>query len=207
MKRLVSCLVLAMLVLAGNALATIPDLSNSYYTFDPAAEGATVLVRPDGSGAFFDEARDPSGNQVDATITLYLIDESGIPIYLYPFEDLWLESAAGGLSLCPGGTVADHSTDQLGSTDWRNPLRAGGCSFGEGTYIMISGSPMNWLPPVPVDFVSPDITGDLVVNLPDIVAFSQALGSDDPCADFNRNGQVDLTDIVIMAQAIGVQCP
>jgi hypothetical protein len=49
---------------------------------------------------------------------------------------------------------------------------------------------------------SPDITGDLAVDLTDIVLFVQALGEYRAYADFWPDGTVNLSDIVIMSQGI-----
>ena len=49
---------------------------------------------------------------------------------------------------------------------------------------------------------SPDINGNLVVDLPDIVLFTQALGSYATYADLRPDGVIDLSDVVIMVQAL-----
>ena len=85
------------------------------------------------------------------------------------------------------------------------PLFAGGCSEGESTLIMVSGAPL--IPTLDLLYVSPDISGDLEVDLADIVMFTQALAEYEPCADFNHDGGVNLVDIVIMVPAIGALCP
>ena len=44
---------------------------------------------PNGDGKAFTEAQDEDGNEVDATLTLYIPDSAGEPVYMYPFEDCW----------------------------------------------------------------------------------------------------------------------
>ncbi len=49
---------------------------------------------------------------------------------------------------------------------------------------------------------SPDITGDLIVDLTDVVLFVQALGEYQAYADLRPDGAVNLSDIVIMSQGL-----
>ena len=50
---------------------------------------------------------------------------------------------------------------------------------------------------------SPDINGDLIIDLTDIVLFTQVLrGEYRSYADFRPNGVIDLSDVVVMTQAI-----
>jgi hypothetical protein len=54
----------------------------------------------------------------------------------------------------------------------------------------------------------PDINGDLQVNLADLTAFSQDFHGDyDYRSDFHWDGQLDLTDLTIMARGFDVSCP
>lgn len=194
------------LCLAGSALAGIPDLSLSTATIPPGAEGAAIYTLPNGLGDPFTVTL-PGGIVLDASITLTLVDTDGEPIVQYPREDLWLETSGGGLVPCLGGTIADADTDINGQTVWHDPLFAGGCSEGEMTLVMVAGMPLAgggldlW-------FYGPDLNGDVVVNLSDIVAFTQMLGGQySPCGDFNHDGVINLTDIVLMVRGIGADCP
>jgi hypothetical protein len=85
-------------------------------------------------------------------------------------------SAAGGLAACNGGTTADQSTDENGQTFWLQPLRAGGCSVGEMTMVLVAGTPLVG-PGLPVVFRGPDLNGDLAVNLSDIVRTTVGIGA------------------------------
>ncbi len=59
-----------------------------------------------------------------------------------------------------------------------------------------------------ININSPDINGDLVVNLSDVVEFARDyFGDDDYRSDFYWDGSVDLSDLVLMAQGIGASCP
>ncbi|MFH1841922.1 MAG: hypothetical protein ABIF77_01845, partial [bacterium] len=118
--------------------------------FDPIKlDRVSVYTLPDGSGNGLDEAflwdgvpgRHPA--IVDATITMTLL-AYGEPVYMYPKEDLWLESSQGSLVLCPGGSIADNYTDINGQTTFSKPLLAGGATdpdAGELTVVMINGMP------------------------------------------------------------------
>jgi hypothetical protein len=195
--------------MASLAWAGVPDLNLSTATIDPAANGASVFNIPNGAGVGFDEAF-LGGAPVDATITVTLIDTQGDPIFLYPFEDLWLETSLGGLAYCSGGTAADASTDEMGMTTFSNPLAAGGYTPGESTVVLVAGAPLAG-GGLDITYNSPDINGDLTVNLSDIVAFTTLLGGDfgtHPlyAGDFNDDGTLNLSDIVRMTSGIGAAC-
>ena len=192
--------------LASLAWAGVPDLTLSTASIDPAANGASVYVIPNGQGVGFDEAF-LGGNQVDATITLTLVDSDTNPIFGYPFEDLWLGTTADGLVACPGGTTADGSTDELGQTEWQNPLRAGGSSAGEATLVYVAGTALAG-GGIDLTYNSADLNGDLQVNLSDVVPFTQDLtgGTNPYRSDFNNDGVVNLSDIVRFTPAVGAIC-
>jgi hypothetical protein len=189
--------------LASLAFANVPDLVLSDAAIAPGAVGASVFVLPNATGANFAVASLPGGT-VDATITVTLVDEFGDPIFLYPFEDMWLETSLGGLVFCPGGTVADASTDALGETTFSNPIAGGGNSLGEVVMVMIAGAPL--VDTVNLTFNSADINGDLLVNLSDIVNFTPMLNSYNYNGDFNNDGVINLSDIVRFTPGIGTTC-
>lgn len=196
--------------LASLAWAGVPDLVVSTATSPAHPAGASVWALPNGLGVGFDEAFASGGAAVDATITLTLIDTNGDPIFLYPFEDLWLETSGGGLNYCPGGTVADASTDVNGQTTWTNPVLGGGYSLGETTQVYVAGSPLAG-GGLNITFNSADLNGDLTVNLSDISGFTQVLGGNYTnypkyAGDFNNDNVINLSDIVRMTAGIGTHC-
>jgi hypothetical protein len=216
--RSMSLLALALLIIF--ALPTItnaqtPDLDQCYAT-SANSEPVSILVRPDGGGWPLTEAMLFGGELTDATITLTLLDGNGDPVVLFPAEGTWLESlcldtAPGCLPLCGIGSVADGSTNTLGQTTFSDPLRAGGSGVGAG--IMIDTVP---LPESPLEFSggdqfhfnSPDISGDLVVNLTDIALFAgDYYGPYNYRSDFYWDGNLNLSDLVFLAQAVGASCP
>ena len=178
------------------------------WTFYPEeAVGARLLVVPDASGLPFTDARAPGGYPVDATIHLVLTDYQHDPVVNYPAEDLWLASSGQDLAACAGGLCADGPTDEEGAAYWILPRRAGGHNVGETLHGVVSGWELST--EIPLTMVSPDITGDLAVNLADIVLFTDALGGGAGWsrADYNNDQQVNLVDIVLFTSALGADCP
>ncbi len=185
--------------------ASTPDFGYSFAVIDSAAVGAGLTVAPDGSWAPFTEAYSPTGALVDATITLTLLDNDELPIENYPAADIWLETTLGGLVSCFGGSSPDSDTDENGQTRWVEPLHAGGCSVGETTVVFVAGSPLD-SSPIELIFRSFDFNADLDVNLSDIVIFTQSIGLYHPCADYNNDGTISLVDIVRLTQGLGGNC-
>jgi hypothetical protein len=186
------------------AWAGVPDLATSTADTDAGAQ-ASVFNLPNGAGAAMTEAFLSGGTAADATITLTLIDTAGDPIFLYPFEDLWLQTTGGGLIACEGGTFADQATDANGQTTWSGTLRAGGSSPGELTQVYVAGAPLAGAG-LDIIYNSADFDGDLLVNLTDIGLFTQTLGVYDYAGDFNYDGVINLTDIAFFTPGIGTQC-
>jgi hypothetical protein len=187
-------------------------------------EGSICNV-PDGSGTPIDECYcgwAQWGAFCDATMQLYVRDDANQPIFLYPFSDMWLESLThvwtDGVSItsmvhCTGGTVADQSTDEQGNTQFSNAMFAGCC--GEDVDIRVNGWTVQTLPYVWMN--SPDMSCDTVVNLTDVVMFAGEYYAPpnlkDYCANFfydrdvGNNHVLNLSDIVVLAQAQAASCP
>lgn len=214
-RKLVGLLLCSLvMVLADVAVAGIPDLDNCD-AVSAAAGQVSVYNLPSGTGRRLTEARASTGpgntSVVNATITLTVRDANNDPIFLYPGEDMWLQTTLNGLKVCAGGSVADFSTNAAGQTTFSNPLQAGGQSdkvAGEQTVVMISGSPMN-ADLLNILWNSPDINGDLVVNLSDTVFYAgDATGGVYKFrSDFLYDNQLNLSDTVLYAQGIGAVCP
>ncbi len=205
-SSLTLALVLVCLPLTQVHATDIPDLNLCTATIPDGSDGAVVFVVPDGSGLSFAEAFAPGGSSVDATITLTLVNWAGDPIVDYPPEDIWLETSEDGLAGCAGGTSPDFVTDINGQTYWIDPLEAGGCSTGEELMVYVAGAPL-YASPLDLVFRSPDLSGDLLVDLTDIVLFTQSLDDGEgSCADFNNDSHVNLSDVVRMTGGIGDHC-
>ncbi len=192
---------------ASFATAGIPDLDQSVssraYT---GPEAAVMFNMPNAGGTAFTAARILTG-PVDATVTLVLKDGLGAFIANFPFEDMWLQAADGGMVPCTGGSTADFNTDVVGETSWVNPMAAGGFSQSL-TEVMISGIALTSSAGELISHNSADINGDGVVNLSDIPSFVGDLnGAYNFRSDFAFDGLVNLSDVVRMSSAIGASCP
>ncbi len=170
-------------------------------------ETAVAMVLPDGSGSPLTAAA-ILGGAVDASITLYLIDGTGLPVADFPREDLWLESADGGLAMCGTGAIADANTNANGEAFWVQPLRAGGASEAL-TVVLINGAALVSSAGLAISYNSPDINGDGAVNLTDVPLFAGDFygGAYAFRSDFYYDGTVNLSDVVQMALGFGSACP
>ncbi|MEN8006602.1 MAG: hypothetical protein ABFS42_06270 [Candidatus Krumholzibacteriota bacterium] len=183
-----------------------PDRSEAFIAF-PGPGEATLMVVPDGSGPLFTEARDPAGNVTDATITLYVRDDLGIPLANIPPEDIWLESSDLGMVPCIGGNTPDHDTDADGMTRWVNAPFATGTSEAPAI-VRINGYRLTSNDGLPLKFNSPDISSDGIVNLTDVAILTQDyFGGYSFRCDFNFDGDLDLSDVAVFARHFGARCP
>jgi hypothetical protein len=187
-------------LMASVAYANIPDLELS--TASVATPGTVLFNRVDGNGSAFTAAYGG-----DATITLTLVNYLSDPLPNYPAEDLWLETSGGGLVACTDGTIADGPTDAFGHTQWQQPMAAGGCSIGETVNVMVAGQSLTQAG-MQLEFVSADLTGDLLVNLADLSTFTAAyVNTYSACADMFFDGVMNLSDLSLFANSYGKVCP
>lgn len=181
-------------------------------------EPVCIMVVPDGSGPDFTQARTVDGQVVDATIAvqIWLVDETG---WLYPLEGFWdwyltLQAPDGQTTGCEQDhlMIADADTDADGWTTFSHAPRAGGWSQ-DLLEIWVVGDPASAMgseiPPLPIWFNSPDLSGDLAIDLTDATLFAQDLAA--PEAPFRSDlvwdGAIDLSDIVVFTQHLGAECP
>lgn len=202
-------LLVCLMILPTAALADppLPDLAlSSCSRAYIGPETAVLFNLPDGSGSAFTAASIGSA-VVDATVTVTVLDAVGNPMVHFPFEDLWLESADGGMAVCPGGSAADDFTDEAGETTWVHPLLAGGSSQAL-TQVFISGSPLQSSVGLRINFNSADINGDATVNLVDLGLFAQDFfGPYAFRSDFLLDGVINLADVGMFASSLGANCP
>ncbi|MBE0565100.1 MAG: hypothetical protein IH621_04020 [Krumholzibacteria bacterium] len=186
----------------------LPDFGLSTVTM--ATPGPVMMrVHPDGSGPPFTEAFQGSGNRVDATVTLLLLDAMAMPIWNFPAEDIWLQAQNGGLVPCGGGAglIPDRNTDQDGTTVWVAPPRAGGHTTGL-TLVYVNGTPLISSAGLDLRFTSPDLDGSGSVTLTDGGLFTQDLfGTYAERSDLNWDGHINISDVGVMAGAMGQGCP
>lgn len=181
-------------------------------------EPVCILVVPGGSGPSFQQARTIDGDVVDASVSvlIWLVDEYGPigPLAGFFAEDLTLQAPDGLTVGCAQDHVmtADHDTGADGWTTFSLAPRAGGWSQ-DLLEIWVVGDPASEvgseIPPLPIYFNSPDIDGDLAVDLSDITLFAQdlAAGNAPFRSDLKWDGVIDLSDIVVFSRHIGAGCP
>jgi len=218
MNQSIRPVVLALLmILSGStqllAADTIPVLP--YVEVSVATEGPlSVFSVPDGSGRPMTQVFGPAGQPVDGTITMTLYDDTppwGDPVPFFPAEDIMLTDLTGNLAICQRGTYPDGNTDANGMTSWTGVLNVGGHAepvAGNQIAIMVNG----WIPEgaeLPdLRINSPDLSGDLVVNLIDVTQFvADYFGPYNYASDFHWDGVMNLSDVSKLASAIGAVCP
>jgi len=205
-----------MVCIACLGVATLSYAGQPSPTLSVAASGAgatqvSVFNLPDGNGKALTEAKPSGAAVVDATITVTLNDAAGNPIFLYPFEDMWLETSLGGLAPCSGGTVSDGSTNINGQTTFTAALYAGGFSdqvAGEKCRVIVNGTALVGSD-LDILFNSGDINGDLAVSLSDTILFVAVYTGSvyDYSADFSYDGIINLSDLVLYAGGLNTGCP
>jgi hypothetical protein len=205
-------IVMFLMGLAAAAYAQGPDPELSH-AISANSQPVSVFMLPNGYDLPLTEAQLYGGMPTDATITLTLMNADGNPVSGYPAAQCYLMVGASGdwLPICANGTIADWNTNGQGQTTFTNPLKSGGSD--EPVTIMIGTWPT---PEFPVDFPqgdlfqfnSPDINGDLYVNLSDVQMFvSDFYGEYNYRCDFFWDGMISLPDIALLAQGIGASCP
>jgi hypothetical protein len=202
--------------------AGVPDHAASSAT--TLATGiVSVFTNVDGLGNPINGAKAAAASaSVDATITLTVIDTDGFEVFQYPFEDMWLETDAGGLVLCNGGSTADASTDINGQTTFSGTLFAGGGSYydkdipaNEQCVVMIDGTALSQATSaMDILFNTADLTGDLIVGVQDTSLFKPRYlnGTNAPFVydysiDYYFDEQITLSDLVLFAGVANTACP
>src|SRR5262249_31850741 len=109
--------------LAGDSPSTLagcitsPDSSYCIITFaDPAHD--RITISPNGTGDTF--------ASVGITIRVRIRNLEGQPLVGVPYQAFTLYNP--NLCICPGGSVADHATDENGETTFTGTISGGGCA-------------------------------------------------------------------------------
>jgi hypothetical protein len=202
-------------------LAGVPDHSACTAT-TAATELVSVFSNVDGLGNRIDQAKawNDNVNTKDATITLYVQDMDGNPIFQYPFEDMWLETSGADMFICNGGTTADANTDVNGLTTFSGTIYVGGWSnYNKDTsahdlcVVMIDGSPIGSTG-LDIIFNSADLDKNGVVGLQDTVLFitpyiAATTGAHvyNYMIDYYFDHVVTLSDLVLFAGNANTGCP
>ena len=189
------------------AIAGIGEYEVSYDMAYSGPEVLGLMVVPDGSGPDFTEAQSAYSGTFDASISLLFLDGLGIPVSGFPAEDMWLVSDDSGMVSCPGGTIADGPTNATGQATFSRAMKAGGWSNGL-TLLVVNGAEVYTQPGVALHINSPDINGDLLVNLSDVQLFAgDFYGSYHFRSDLAFDNVINLSDIVPLSRALGATCP
>lgn len=215
-KMIIAVFAALVLLSAGAAPASVPHIWGVWsWDYD---EPVQLMVTPGGNGPAFSDASFQWGGTADATIRIQIWVENwggpNGPLAGFPAEDLWFE--APGLTPCVGGSIADADTDDQGWVVFSLPPNMGGCTENPddpaGLNIYIMGDLLrdaDWVPIAPNILVnSPDINGDLTVNLADVGMFSSDFfGAYSFRSDFYWDGVLNLADVGRMATGVGGSCP
>lgn len=184
----------ALMLVAGVAFGGIIDPCLSTAT---SASGC-VLVCPAGDG-------DQISAKVAGGILITIVDGSTVPIEAIPATDFWVVDCdpVDDMVLCGGSASsnATAATDANGETTIEGDIAAGGCADGLSVvvqgFVIEEGTPPNCTPVcLDIDIRSPDMNGDLAVNLLDFALFGGAYPPNaySKCADFNCDTVVNLQD-------------
>ena len=144
---------------------------------------------------------------VGLTITVTVRDNVNAPIANIPAADVWLIGCNDLLALCGGSGAINASapTDVNGQTTITGDIAAGGCDLG-GVRVVVQGVAIGAGvcadPCVLIKVKSPDVNGNLLVNLVDFATFGSGYTSPpkayNECIDFTAPfGTVTLADFAV----------
>jgi hypothetical protein len=150
----------------------------------------------------------PSLESRGLTIFVQLLDCNGLPIEGFPSQDIWVgDPGIGEVWMCQNGSVADSNTDPEGRTTISGAIFGGGYSTG-GIQVYVSGVPVGPPEPLPLNFISADYDGNLVVDIIDFGEFAADFGQIGITrSDFAMDGKIDLSDFGQFAEYFGDSCP
>jgi len=203
------------LFVAGQATAAaagcfpLPDINLSYavFTHQTGNQGTlSMMMVPDGTGDVLAEVIRADGTRVNGEITVYVRDFAGVGMPGVLPAEITVGSDDPRLVFCDEFNIARVATDPDGLSYFDGPFGGGGTS----TSLLRISVCYDFLTTVflPLQINSPDITGDLKVDLQDVQAFAvDFYGSYDYRSDFEYDGVVNLSDVTLMAQHLGASCP
>ena len=192
-----SAAILLGLVNVAMADSRIPDPTKCSAT---SASGS-INITPAGHG--------PALGELGLMIQITIVDPAGYPLPGFPFQDIWLDDAGTyEISMCPNGCVADANTDENGRTTISR-IPCGGGSTMSGLRAIVIGEPITGTRPLDINVNSPDLNGDLVVNVLDLA--NLAMDYADPAYNFRSDmtcdGLENIADIGEFAMHYGELCP
>ena len=210
MTRVWLCVAWVVLSLVGDA----PTARTARCLIDPccssaSSAGGVLLVCPAGDG--------PTLSSIGATVSVTVLTcYCGDPLPGIPAEDFWIQqNNLAPQALCGGyrSSDADGASDLNGQATISGSIAAGGY-WPDALHVvaqgMAIGSGCNPDVALSLVLVSPDINGDLVVDILDVASFAEAFsggaGTVDPRVDFDGNGQIDLVDLSLFAHHYYHRC-
>lgn len=216
-----SLVAVSLLAVHGIASAGIIDPCKSYCELlnegPSAPQGCCYFACPLGdTDTFIDSGPTPGPATGEGWyIRICVFEEDCTPIAAVPVADFWVIDCdpIDDLALCAGGASsnADSLTNENGYTTMSvTTLAAGGCV--EGLAVVVQGFVL--LDSVggcadvichDIDVRSPDINGDLCVDLVDLAIFATSYPPQayDACCDFECDGDVDIVDLARFAFHFG----
>jgi hypothetical protein len=186
----------------------LPDFDLSIAMFRDAANHdypLSVMMVPDGSGEALAEARRPDGSPVNGQVVVWLLDGVGVGAAGIAPAEIRLDVADGQLAFCTDGNIAGVATDSEGYTYFSAPLYGGGWST-DDLRVYVCNVPLSSAY-LPMWVNSPDIDGDLEVNLSDVQLFAvDFYGAYAYRSDLAYDGVINLSDLGRLAQHMGADC-
>lgn len=172
----------------------------------------SVCIYPDGRTSLADAT---FGNlAINLDVLQKLSYNTGL-YYTFEWADhgMLLGDSSSSLRICGReDAYLQHSGQAYGFADV--PIYGGGHSAIDENGMPIPSSIVLWAPVVcgtqamAVSFNSPDINGDLMINLSDTVLLMQDMnGSYNYRSDFNYDAQITAADVSILVAALGAHCP
>jgi hypothetical protein len=179
------------------AIAGAADFPSHSLSTATIAGAGTLMITPARSGETLGD--------LGLTVTVTLVDAVGQPWPNYPAADVWLDSELpSDVALCANGSIGDSNSDANGVMIFSGAVAGGGATARTNVYFVNTAL---LGPPLPIAFNSPDINGDLVVDLSDFGLFGQDFGSDVFRSDLVHDGLVDLADFSRFGSSFGERCP
>jgi hypothetical protein len=146
----------------------------------------------------------PLGEGDSVTVTVTVVDCLGAPLSGLEVE-IFADPEAG-LCFCPGERVqATTNAEGVAVVGFR---RFGGCGFVSWYADASYGCGLTIGPSDPVFIVSYDCgVYNCVVDLVDFIFFCGQYQTTEPCCDFNNDGFVNLSDLILFAEHYYHTCP
>lgn len=212
-----SVLVCAMIVLlsAGVAHATI---SLTFSSWGITTSTASLQVSNCPAGDFETIMAGGSGT---GSIWVIILDTSSIPVSGIPRTDIYWQPCPGSpgtLCWCSPRNQMDAPTNAAGWAQATGTLCVGGCALNGIECRVFDSTIPAWVvlanpPCVPnVQFKSPDLNADCMVNLSDLVPFGNSYNKNlgqpgyNACCDYNDDNRVNLSDFAFFSAHYQHRC-